>query len=161
MHSIFPGYSPSQGNKPEEKNVLAVTAKSSFYRKGQKLVIYFWKAKEHLSLEEIINKGCRFRFSLQWYFLISALKVFCLHTRMPGNSIPCRMLSKVSEAAQTSTIKLQVSKKQWEALYPCRDSCWYFRQLNCCQPLLCVHQTRTQQRQLLRNKLQGSKGFQI
>lgn len=75
MLSILPGYSLAQGNKPEEKNFLAVTAKSSFYRKGQKLVIYFWKAKEQLSLEGIINKGCRFRFSLQWYFLISALKV--------------------------------------------------------------------------------------
>lgn len=41
MHSIFPGYSFAQGNKPEGKNFLVVTAKSSFQRKGQKLVIYF------------------------------------------------------------------------------------------------------------------------
>lgn len=110
MHSIFPGYSLAQGNKTEEKNFLAVTAKSSFYRKGQKLIIYFWKAKEQLSLEEITNKGCQFRFSLQWCFLISALKVFSLHIRTPENSIPCGMLSKVPGAAQSPTIKLQVSK---------------------------------------------------
>lgn len=146
MHSVFPGYSLAQGNKPEENIFLAVTAKSLFYRKGQKLVIYFWKAREQLPLEENNKQRLSVQVCTTVVLPYLSSKGFLSAHQDPDKFIPCRMLSKVSEAAQTSTIKLQVSKKQWEIPYSCRDSCWYFRQFNCCQPLMCVHQTQTQQR---------------